>query len=231
MKVAAIVVAAGQGSRMGAGLSKVFLPLAGVPMLVLTLRALLAAEQIAEVVVVVARDNVSGWLRLLDQWGPWRIAPKHAVGGAERQDSVAAGLAALADDTEIVAVHDGARPFVPVACVNAALAAAAAAGAAVVAVPSRDTVKLVDERGLVVETLARDRIWLAQTPQVFRADLLREAHARAAREGVTATDDAALVERLGRRVRIVPGDPANLKITTPEDLRWAEWYLRSRAPR
>jgi 2-C-methyl-D-erythritol 4-phosphate cytidylyltransferase len=231
MKVAAIVVAAGQGARMGSEIPKVFLPLGGVPMVAVTLRALASVELIGEIVVVVAPASVPRIERVLQESGPPRVPVHHVLGGAARQDSVAAGLAAVSPETEIVAVHDAARPFVSPARVTAVIEAAAAEGAALLAVPSRDTVKLVDDHGVVTQTPPRQRVWLAQTPQAFRAGLLREAHARARQDGVVATDDAALVERMGRPVKVVPGDASNLKITTPADLHWAEWYLRSGEPR
>jgi len=112
-------------------------------------------------------------------------------------------------------------------CVSACVAAAASTGAAIAAVPATDTVKVTDAEGWIVGTPERSRLWLAQTPQVFRAALLREAYRHAADEGWVATDDAALVEDLGHRVRVVLGNPQNRKITTPDDLRWADWYARS----
>ena len=131
----------------------------------------------------------------------------------------------------LLLVHDAARPFVSLECVEACVAAAATHGAAIAAVAAHDTVKLADPDSVIIETLDRRRIWLAQTPQVFRTDLLREAYQRARSDGFVATDDAALVERLGHAVRIVPGESTNRKITTPDDLRWAEWYLQARGER
>jgi 2-C-methyl-D-erythritol 4-phosphate cytidylyltransferase len=232
MRVTAIIVAAGQGARMGSELPKVFLPLAGTPILVHTLRAVSQVMQINQIVVVVAEGTVDRFRILLDESGPWPVPIQHAIGGTERQDSVAAGLAAVSVDAELVAVHDGARPFVSPAAFTAAIEAAAEVGAALLAIPSRDTVKLVHGERLAHATPPRSTVWLAQTPQVFRTALLRDAHARARRDGVIATDDAALVERLGLPVQVVMSDAANLKITTPDDLRWAEWYLQTRgAPR
>jgi 2-C-methyl-D-erythritol 4-phosphate cytidylyltransferase len=141
------------------------------------------------------------------------------------------GLAAI-EDADLIAVHDAARPFVTADAVARVIAAAAEAGGAILALPASDTVKEVDEAREIRATLDRRRLWLAQTPQVFRLDLLRAAHARAQLDRLTATDDAALVERLGVGVRVVPCDSSNRKITTPEDLLWAEWQLaRGRAPR
>ena len=229
MNIAAIVVAAGRGVRMGGELPKVLLPLSGTPILVRTLRALAGAGGIRQIVAVVSRDYLEPARELVRQSGTWPIAISFAVGGAERQDSVAAGLQALPPDADLVVIHDGARPFVQPAQVAAVVDAAARHGAALLAVPSRDTVKLVDGQGVVTSTPPRESVWLAQTPQAFRTALLRDAHARAHRAGVVATDDAALVERLGVSVHVVRGDAANVKITTPDDLRWAEWYLQSGA--
>jgi 2-C-methyl-D-erythritol 4-phosphate cytidylyltransferase len=150
------------------------------------------------------------------------------AGGAERQDSVRAGLRALPGDVSFVAVHDAARPLVRAADVARVVAAAREHGAALLAVRVRDTLKRV-RGGRVVETPPRDECWAAQTPQVFRRDWLEEALAKAEADGFLGTDDAQLVERLGLPVRVVEGDPANLKITFPEDLALAEARLRERA--
>jgi 2-C-methyl-D-erythritol 4-phosphate cytidylyltransferase len=214
---------------MGVDLPKVLLPLGGTPMLVHTLRALAAVALIGEMVVAVAPDHRDLARRLVEEAGPWPWPLIFALGGAERQNSVAACLDALSPGIDLVAIHDGARPLVPPDGVTRAIEAANVHGAALLAVPSRDTVKTVDANGVVTATPPRESMWLAQTPQVFRVDLVREAHARARREGIVATDDAALVERLGAAVYVVLGGAANLKITTPEDLRWAEWYLQTRA--
>ncbi len=145
-------------------------------------------------------------------------------GGAERQDSVAAGLAAVSG-AEWVVVHDAARPLASAELVRRVLRAARETGAATAALPARDTVKLVTD-GTVRQTLDRESIWLTQTPQAFRATLLREVHERARREGIRATDDAALVEAYGGVVRVAEGEVLNLKVTTPEDLALAEAVLR-----
>jgi 2-C-methyl-D-erythritol 4-phosphate cytidylyltransferase len=142
-------------------------------------------------------------------------------GGRRRQDSVREGLKAGGCDW--VVVHDGARPLVTPQLIEAGLAAAQETGAAVCALPAQDTVKRVDEEGRVVRTLDRRRLWLVQTPQVFRYDMLLDAHERSRQP---ATDDAALVERLGQEVRVFPGSPRNLKVTTPDDLALAEALLK-----
>jgi 2-C-methyl-D-erythritol 4-phosphate cytidylyltransferase len=230
VSVAAIVVAAGPGTRLGAGMPKGFVHLAGLPLFVRSLRALLATPAIAEAIVVAPPDAMAQASALLDAHGPYRITPLLVAGGAERQDSVRHGLAAVAD-ASLVAIHDAARPFVAPATVAAVIDAARADGAAIVAIPATDTVKIVAADHWIESTPPRARTWLAQTPQVFRTEMLRAAHARGS-DGGPATDDAALVERLGHRVRVVVGSADNRKITTPDDLAWAEWYLtRSATPR
>jgi 2-C-methyl-D-erythritol 4-phosphate cytidylyltransferase len=149
------------------------------------------------------------------------------AGGAERQDSMRAGLARLPPEVEIVAVHDAARALVRPADVARVVAAAERSGAALLATPVRDTIKQA-RAGRVVATQPRADLWAAQTPQVFRAALLREALAKADADGFRATDDAQLVERLGVPVEIVEGDPGNLKLTWPADFAWAEAALRAR---
>jgi 2-C-methyl-D-erythritol 4-phosphate cytidylyltransferase len=230
VSVAALIVAAGPGTRLGAGIAKAFVPVGGVPLFVRALRALLAAPAIDQAVIVAPPDALSEARALLDRHGPFRLTVQLVGGGAERQDSVRNGLAAITD-AELVAIHDAARPFVAAATVEAAIAAARADGAAIVALPAVDTVKVADADGWIESTPPRARTWLAQTPQVFRTELIRAAH-EGSDAGALATDDAALVERLGHRVRLVAGSADHRKITTPDDRAWAEWYLtRSAAPR
>lgn len=232
MKIAAILLAAGHGSRLAAGEPKAFVPLAGTPLLIHSLRALAAAESVASVVVVVPPNERRRAERLIDVRGPWRVALAFADGGLERPDSVRAGLAAVGPEVEWVAIHDAARPFASPRLIDEIAGAALRHGAALAALPATDTPKLLADDGSVESTLPRTRVWLAQTPQIFRSDLIRRAHAEAGEDGGVATDDAMLVERLGARVQVVRGDPANRKITTAEDLSWAEWRLaRNQAPR
>lgn len=219
---AAVLVAAGQGERLGAGMPKGLVPVGGVPMVARTARALEASPLITHIIAVVAPGSEAVAAESLDRAGCERV---RAVipGGETRQASVAAGLAALGHP-EIVVVHDAARPLVTADVIAAVIRAAAADGAASAGTPVRETVKRVAS-GAVAETVDRDMLWLARTPQAFRTALLREAHIRAAAEGFSGADDAVLVERLGRTVRIVEDSPANLKITVPHDLRVAEALL------
>jgi 2-C-methyl-D-erythritol 4-phosphate cytidylyltransferase len=228
MRVAALVLAAGRGERLGGGVPKAFVPLAGRPLVLHAVAALAACGGIERVVPVVPAAERARWLALpLDFAGAQKVAPPVA-GGAERQDSTRAGLAALPEGFDLVAVHDAARPLVRPGDVARAIEAAARTGASLLAVPVRDTLKRLGSGALVGETLPRAACWAAQTPQVFRLGLLREALAKAEAEGFLGTDDAQLVERLGAAVEVVEGDPRNLKITGPEDLVIAEVLLGAR---
>jgi len=225
MRVAALVLAAGRGERVGATLPKALLALAGRPLLVHAIEGLAACAELEAIIPVVPAAHLGECAALLR--GRERVAPPVA-GGRERQDSTRAGLAALSPGVELVAVHDAARPLVRAREVAAVVAAARRHGAALLAVPLRDTLKrVVDDR--IAETLPRASCWAAQTPQVFRVEWLREALAKADADGFGATDDAQLVERLGIPVHVVPGDPGNLKITWPEDLEIAELLLARRS--
>jgi 2-C-methyl-D-erythritol 4-phosphate cytidylyltransferase len=230
MRVAALVLAAGRGERLGASVPKAFLPLAGRPLVVRAIEALAAWPEVERIVPVVPAADVARFAALAPLLrGVDRLAPASG-GGAERQDSMRAGLAALPDGIELVAVHDAARPLVRPDDVGRVIAAAARTGAALLAVPVRDTLKRV-EGGRVRETLSRSECWAAQTPQVFRVDLLREALAKAEADGFLGTDDSQLVERLGAPVEVVEGDARNLKITWPEDLALAEAICRAQGAR
>ncbi len=231
VQTTAILVAAGLGTRLAASEPKAFVAVAGVPLFIHALRALVAAPAVSAAIVVVPPGERSRGLQLIRGSAPWRCPVSLVEGGAERQDSVRAGLEG-ADGADFVAIHDAARPFVSPEVVGLVVAAAIQYGAAIAAAPATETVKQVHPEGWIENTLPRERVWLAQTPQVFRADLIRTAHARAASGDPPATDDAMLVERLGVRVHVVRANPENWKITTAEDLRWAEWRLATaEAPR
>jgi 2-C-methyl-D-erythritol 4-phosphate cytidylyltransferase len=232
--VVAIVPAGGAGRRMSARLPKQYLRLGGAPLLVRTLDALAAAPAIGGIVVAAPRERVAATRRLLAAHRVRKILSV-VEGGAERQDSVWLGLQA-AGSPEWVLVHDAVRPFITSALVARVLAAAARTGAATCGLPVRETVKRVRDdvppggELVVDETLDRAGLWLIQTPQAFRRELLWEAHDKARRDGYAGTDDAVLVERLGGRVALVPGRPENLKITTPGDLRAARLWTVSPRP-
>lgn len=235
--VYAIVPAAGLGTRMGAGpgpmrAPKQFLLLAGVPILVHTLRALAQVPELAGVWVAVRADE-QGRLRQLLTDFPEALPPVHPVeGGDTRQGSVARALAAIpCPDDAVVLVHDAVRPLVEPAAILRTIEAARVHGAAILALPATDTIKHVERtaRGaLVTATVPRENVVQAQTPQAARAELLRRAVAEAEADGFAGTDEASLLERAGFPVAVVAGAPSNLKVTQAADLPLAEWYLQQR---
>lgn len=223
MKALAILVAAGRGERMGAGRPKAFLELAGQPLLLRAARAFDAAPSVASIVAVVPEAEVAPARELL---APLAKPVAVVAGGARRQDSVLAGLGQAPDGFDgVVLVHDAARPLVDVALIESVARGAEEAGAALPLLPVVDTVKRVRD-GLVVGTLDRDELGAAQTPQGFRFELLVRAYEAAFRERLTLTDEAMAVERIGAPVRALPGSPRNRKLTTPEDLAWAEGVVQ-----
>lgn len=225
-RTAAIIPAAGKGSRVGLKTPKTFIDLEGEPMLARTIGVFARSPRIGFVLPVLPRTHLALFRdRILARYRWERCLPAVA-GGRERQDSVAAGMRALPPEVEFVVIHDGARPFVPLALVHRVLEAARRHGAAIAAVPAQDTVKRVSPDLFLEGTVDRRRLWLAQTPQAFHLPLLREAHARAAETGTAGTDDASLVEALGHPVRVVAGTPLNLKITTRADLALARALFR-----
>jgi 2-C-methyl-D-erythritol 4-phosphate cytidylyltransferase len=227
MRTVALVLAAGRGERLGHRLPKGFVPLSGRPLLLHALAVLDAAPEVERVVAVIPADAFDRYRQAIAGAGALgKLAPPVA-GGRERQDSVRAGLAALPPGAQLVLVHDAARPCLRGDAVRRVIEAARATGAAILAAPVRDTIKRVVD-GRVAGTPPRAECWAAQTPQVFRVEILREALAKAEADGVLGTDDAQLVEALGVEVRVVPGDPDNLKVTGPEDLALAERLLALR---
>ncbi len=216
---------------MGSGLPKQFLTIGGLPILVHSLRVLEAAASVAEVILAVSAEDREYCLREIVTPHGFTKVRKIVTGGEHRQDSVRHGLEGINDDTDVVLVHDAVRPFLTEDMVEQVIARAAQHGAAVVAIPMRDTVKQAGADGLIESTVDRHGLWLAQTPQAFRLPLLREAHRKALLEGLHATDDAQLVERLGHRVALVEGSGQNIKITQPEDLALGEAILAARKVR
>lgn len=223
--VTVIFPAAGQGRRMELGVNKIFLELCGKPILLHTLQAFSACAAVDRMIVVVAPDEVPVVETLLGNVAglkPYAVA----AGGAQRQYSIANALRLLPAEADVVLVHDGARPLVSQAVIERVVEAARADGAAAAGVPEKNTIKVVDAEGWIRSTPDRRSLWSIQTPQGFRREVLLEAYARAEAEGFLGTDDASLVERIGARVKVVPGDYRNLKITTPEDMVVAEAFAR-----
>jgi 2-C-methyl-D-erythritol 4-phosphate cytidylyltransferase len=222
MNALAILVAAGRGERMGAGRPKAFLALAGESLLLRSARAFESAHTVGSIVAVVPEGQIDAARSLL---APIRKLRAVVTGGERRQDSVLAGLKAVPDGfSGVVLVHDAARPLVEPGLVDAVATAAEEVGAALPLLPVVDTIKRVSD-GRVLGTVDRSELGSAQTPQGFRFDVLVRAYEQAFREHLTITDEAMAVERLGEPVVAVTGSPFNRKITTPEDLAWAEGVL------
>jgi 2-C-methyl-D-erythritol 4-phosphate cytidylyltransferase/2-C-methyl-D-erythritol 2,4-cyclodiphosphate synthase len=221
--VSAIIAAGGRGVRLGGPQPKQFRTLGDRAILQRSVDVFLACDVVRDVIVALPAESIvetPGYLR--DRQKPVRVV----AGGERRQDSVARAIAALAAETDVVVVHDAARPLVSCELIRRTVDAAVVHGAAIAALQATDTVKRSDASGRVAETIPRGEVFLAQTPQAFRLDVLKAAYARAD-AATSATDEAALVERAGYRVQLVDGDPRNLKITTAEDLAMAERLLGS----
>ncbi|MEW6248447.1 MAG: 2-C-methyl-D-erythritol 4-phosphate cytidylyltransferase [Nitrospirota bacterium] len=230
-RTVALVPAAGRGLRMGGTVPKQFLALGGLPLLVHALRVLEASPEIHRIIVAVPRTEREYCLDQVVVPHGFKKVGKIVSGGEHRQDSVRHALAEVDEETEIVLVHDAVRPFLTERMVRDVIEQAAKHGAAIVAIPMRDTVKQVGADGAIERTVDRRHLWLAQTPQAFRRDWLEEAHRKAQLEGIRATDDAHLVELLGRRVAVVEGSGENIKVTRPEDMVIGEAILAARRRR
>lgn len=219
--VGAVIAAAGSSSRMG-GRDKLAEPLDGVPVILRTLVAVEAVPEIREIVVVTREDRVEEYRRLLGQCSRLRAV---VPGGSTRQESVRNGVRALSPDCTLAAIHDGARPLVTPEVFARCIEAARSCGAATAAVPVKDTIKLADEAGRVLDTPDRSRLWAVQTPQIFDRERYLRAAEEAERRGLSCTDDCQLFEAMGWEVQLVMGDYRNLKLTTPEDFLAAGAYL------
>lgn len=232
LSLALVVASAGYGTRLHSGLPKQYVPLLGIPMLQRTLSALSACSVVDALAVVVNVEDVEYCNHEIEAEHIERVAQVTA-GGAERALSVRNGLRALAGlgTWDLVGVHDGARPLITcadIAAVVDALAADPSLDGAVLAIPSIDTVKIVDDHGLIMSTPVRRHLWRAQTPQIFRWSVLMDAYDQPDAELLGATDDASLVEARGGRLAVVQGSPENFKITDRVDLRHAEQILAER---
>jgi 2-C-methyl-D-erythritol 4-phosphate cytidylyltransferase len=223
MKVGAIIAAAGFGRRMKADRPKQLLALNGTPIIIHTIRKFDLSQAIDYVIVTAPRESVEE-VRSLVRSAAFRKSVAVVEGGERRQDSVAAGLEYLQPGTDIVAVHDGVRPFVSAEDIESVVRQAERTGAAILGVPIVETVKQV-EKDFIESTLTREHLVLAQTPQVFRTQILKEAFDRARKDEYYGTDESSLVERLGHPVAIVRGSERNIKITRPTDLTLARAFL------
>ena len=222
-----IVPAAGAGRRMGFGKNKAFITIRDNPLLVLCMKMLAETGMVRRVIVVTRAWEITETELMLKEYQDrfpgisWQVT----AGGRERQDSVANGLALIADESGYVAVHDGARPFAGTEVFARTFARAKECGAAIAAVPLKDTVKIVDTRGLVVSTPDRSSLCAVQTPQIFEINVLRKGYGFLKEHPVAVTDDASLVEASGHPVAVAEGSYENIKVTTPEDLLLAEKIL------
>jgi 2-C-methyl-D-erythritol 4-phosphate cytidylyltransferase len=225
MLVTAIVLAAGRGTRFKSKIAKPLFKLDTKPVIIYSLQVLSRHRQIRDIVLVVNAQNKRRILREVKRYHIAKLA-KIVRGGRRRQDSVLNGLKAIDGRTDLVLIHDAARPFIEAKMISSAVKEAAKSGAAIAGVPVKSTIKKVTKSQVVKETLDRDRLWEVQTPQVFRKDLILKAYRRFGNADVT--DDAMLVENLGAKVRVVPGSYRNIKITTPEDLVIAQAILKGR---
>ncbi len=228
MSASAIIVAGGKGIRMGAATRKQYMLLAGKPILCHTLDVFDACPCIAEIYLVVPPDDLAICAEKQSAFLSYHKKIHLVAGGIERQDSVFQGIQAVfGRRCEVVVIHDAVRPFVSSRLIEACVGEARVSGACITGLPAVETAKVV-RSGLVERTMDRDSIWMAQTPQAFDLDLIRAAHEKARLDHFMGTDDAMLVERLGRKIRIIPGSRLNMKITTPEDLALAEGIIHRR---
>jgi 2-C-methyl-D-erythritol 4-phosphate cytidylyltransferase len=226
MSVTALVLAGGQGKRLGGEIPKQFRRLMDKPVLNFCLEAFELMEEIHSVVVVLPQEYAQ-MVQVRMDLKPFQKIANIVSGGDKRQDSVWNGLKALPEETDYVVIHDGVRPFPPVKETRKALDVARQSGAAILALPVTDTLK-VGGRGDNVElTLDRSQLWAAQTPQVFRKTLIWEGYQKGLKDKITFTDDSAVLENLGYPVRLIHGSPSNIKITQPEDLVLAACIYQS----
>jgi 2-C-methyl-D-erythritol 4-phosphate cytidylyltransferase len=226
-RVAALIPAAGRGLRMGGMIPKPYLQLGAREILAHTLDVFEVCAAIDEVWIIVAPEHISFCQQTIVERYGYRKVKGVVTGGTTRQESVWNGLQHLGDRVDLVVVHDGVRPFVTEAILRDTLSHAVRYGAAIAAVPVKDTLKRVSEAGDVEATVSRDRLWRVQTPQAFQRSLLQAAFLYAREQGVTVTDEAALLESLGRVVIVVRGIESNIKVTTPDDLLFAENIVRT----
>ena len=217
----AVIVGAGSSQRLGA--DKLFLPLAGKPLLAWSVDVCQNCELLSQIVIVLNESNLDSGRNLVAERG-WSKVVGVCLGGERRQDSVRQGLKEL-KRCDWVVIHDGARPFLTLDLIRDGLEAARGTGATTAAVPVKDTIKVGDDNEMVRETLHRQRLWAVQTPQVFRFDIITRAHGQVTDE---VTDDATLAERLGYEVKLYMGSYHNIKITTPDDLALAEIVVKER---
>lgn len=225
LRCTAIIMAAGKGKRMQTAVSKQFLPVCGKEILAWTVDVFEKSPLVDTILLMASADGKEDVQHLWDSYG-WKKVATVLEGGKERQNSVANGLAAVGEETDIVLIHDGVRPFVTEEMIADSMVAAQAYGGAVIGVPAKDTIKVCSADGLAVETPDRSTLWQIQTPQTFQRDLIVNAYEKADRDGFLGTDDASVAEFAGHQVKVVMGSYRNIKITTKEDLVIAEAFFK-----
>ena len=218
-----IILAAGSGKRMMADRNKILLDLGDRPIIAHTIAKFYNQPRIRKIILAIREEDRVQIDSIIAAYGFEDLVK--VVGGAERKDSIYNCMGVLSDDTHILLIHDGARPFVDEDTITRSILETIECGATCVGVPSKDTVKIVDQEGIILDTPDRSQVWCAQTPQTFSFDLIREAHTRAMQESFLGTDDASLVERYGHKVKMIMGSYMNNKITTPEDIKQARYIL------
>lgn len=221
----AIIVAAGKGTRMNARMNKQFMLLNDKPLLVQTLEVFQSCKAIDSIILVAGREELQICKeQILDAYGFDKV-DKLVCGGAERQQSVFNGIRLLNENCSVVVIHDGARPIVPEGIIERCIEGAKMYGAVSAGMPAKETIKILNEEDFVEYTPERGRVWITQTPQAFKPDIIRKAHERAVVKGITGTDDAFLVEHMGIKVKMIEGSYENIKVTTPEDIIIAETIM------
>lgn len=225
LRCTAIIMAAGKGKRMQTAVSKQFLPVCGKEILAWTVDVFEKSPLVDNILLMASADGKEDVQHLWDNYG-WKKVAAVLEGGKERQNSVANGLAAVGEDTDIVLIHDGVRPFVTEEMIADSIVAAQAYGGAVIGVPAKDTIKVCSADGMAVETPDRSTLWQIQTPQTFQRSLIVDAYEKAEKDGFLGTDDASVAEFAGHQVKVVMGSYRNIKITTKEDLVIAEAFLK-----
>jgi len=226
MKADTIIVSAGKGHRFIKGKKKQFYLLGDKPILAHTLDKFENCSLIRSILLVVGQEDMDYCLKEIVEKYRYRKISQVIPGGKVRQDSVKSGIDRLPKDSDITVIHDGVRPFVTNGMIEESIRSAVECQAVVMAMPVKETVKMVERDGTVLKTLDRESLWQIQTPQTFQVDVIKEAYSKAAEDGFVGTDDASLVERLGVKVHILPGAYSNIKITTLEDLMLANLILQ-----
>jgi 2-C-methyl-D-erythritol 4-phosphate cytidylyltransferase len=222
-----IIPAAGRGKRMGSKVSKQYLEIGDKPIIVHTIEKFVQSEDINEIIVVTAQEELDFFKNQIISKYNLNKNLKIVAGGKERQESVYNGLKSISHKTDIVLIHDGARPFVSIDEIEKSIQGARRYGACVIGVKVKDTIKVCNDEGYIESTPKRERLWAVQTPQSFQTSIIMNAHKKAEEENFLGTDDASLVERIGYRIKMIEGKYQNIKITTADDLTIGEAILKN----